>query len=212
MPPQTATQKADTLISALEQYGQGDYIGEPISQLEHCLQAAHQARNNDANPDLIIAALLHDVGQIIPVSKTEDVRMDLSSSSSESPGTAAGGGGNVGRVGHESIGAAYLRGLGFSEEVCALVASHVPAKRFLSAIDNAYYDDLSSASKKSLAFQGGPFQGEELEAFMRHPLRDQMVALRRWDDAAKIEGIRDKTPPAGSYRDLIVAHLERQAC
>lgn len=39
-----------------------------------------------------------------------------------------------------------------------------------------------------------------------------MVALRRWDDAAKIEGILHKTPPAGSYRDLIVAHLEGQAC
>jgi predicted HD phosphohydrolase len=35
--------KAETLVSALEQYGQGDYIGESISQLEHCLQAAHQA-------------------------------------------------------------------------------------------------------------------------------------------------------------------------
>lgn len=155
MTPQTATQKADALISSLEQYGQGDYIGEPISQLEHCLQAAHQARNSgtpttittpcsitdqllsmnpDASSDLIIAALLHDVGQIIPVSKTEDVRMDLSSSNSSS-----GGGGNVGRVGHESIGAAYLRDLGFSEEVCALVASHVPAKRYTSIQIPMYY-------------------------------------------------------------------------
>jgi predicted HD phosphohydrolase len=36
--------KADELVSALEKYGQGDYIGESISQLEHCLQAAHQAQ------------------------------------------------------------------------------------------------------------------------------------------------------------------------
>lgn len=52
MTPPTATQKADALISALEQYGQGDYIGEPISQLEHCLQAAHQARNSGTSPAL----------------------------------------------------------------------------------------------------------------------------------------------------------------
>ena len=32
------------LISILEERGQGDYNGESISQLEHCLQAADQAR------------------------------------------------------------------------------------------------------------------------------------------------------------------------
>lgn len=36
---------------------------------------------------------------------------------------------NVGRVGHEAIGAAYLRSLGFSETVSRLVNSHVAAKR-----------------------------------------------------------------------------------
>jgi hypothetical protein len=36
---------------------------------------------------------------------------------------------NVGRVGHEAIGASYLRSLGFSEVVCRLVNSHVAAKR-----------------------------------------------------------------------------------
>src|ERR1700710_2378844 len=35
---------AEALLGALEQYGQGDYIGESINQLEHSLQAAHQAR------------------------------------------------------------------------------------------------------------------------------------------------------------------------
>ncbi len=36
---------------------------------------------------------------------------------------------NVGRVGHESIGAEFLRSLGFGENVCRLVGSHVDAKR-----------------------------------------------------------------------------------
>lgn len=34
-----------SILAALEQFGQGDYIGESISQLEHSLQAASQARN-----------------------------------------------------------------------------------------------------------------------------------------------------------------------
>lgn len=36
---------------------------------------------------------------------------------------------NVGRVGHESIGAEYLRSLEFADDVCRLVGSHVAAKR-----------------------------------------------------------------------------------
>lgn len=39
---------------------------------------------------------------------------------------------NVGRMGHETIGAEYLRSLGFSDKVCRLVESHVPAKRYIT--------------------------------------------------------------------------------
>ena len=31
----------DKLIRLLEERGTGDYIGESVSQLEHCLQCAH---------------------------------------------------------------------------------------------------------------------------------------------------------------------------
>jgi predicted HD phosphohydrolase len=48
MNQQSPKEKAETLIDALERYGQGDYIGESISQLEHCLQAAHQASQASA--------------------------------------------------------------------------------------------------------------------------------------------------------------------
>jgi predicted HD phosphohydrolase len=48
MNQQSPEEKAEALIGALEKYGQGDYIGESISQLEHCLQAAHQASKASA--------------------------------------------------------------------------------------------------------------------------------------------------------------------
>lgn len=60
-----------------------------------------------------------------------------------------------------------------------------------------------------MKFQGGPFQGEELEAFESDVLKDEMVKVRRWDDRAKIIGIEQETPRAGSYRDMIRRHLER---
>ncbi|KAJ5150338.1 uncharacterized protein N7482_010796 [Penicillium canariense] len=198
MEPQTPVTRAETLVRALEQYGQGDYIGESINQLEHSLQAANQARQSGARDELVMAALLHDIGQIIPLESTKEVRMNIRE------GTE-----NVGRVGHEDIGAAYLQSLGFSETVCRLVRSHVAAKRYLTAVDRAYYGSLSSASQKSLAFQGGPFQGGELEEFAKDPLRDEMVSLRLWDDAAKLEGVESTTPRAGAYLDMITAHLSR---
>ena len=62
--------------------------------------------------ETIIAALLHDVGQFLPLAAANDVRMGL-----------------VGRAGHELIGEDYLKSLGFGEGVCRLVGSHVAAKR-----------------------------------------------------------------------------------
>jgi putative nucleotidyltransferase with HDIG domain len=137
MEHKTPTERANALVSALEKHGQGDYIGESINQLEHSLQAADQARKSGrrsvgifcpynissldigARDELVIAALFHDIGQIIPLDSTKEVRMNLRGSTE-----------NVGRVGHEAIGAAYLQSLGFSETVCRLVNSHVAAKRY----------------------------------------------------------------------------------
>ena len=114
-------------------------------------------------------------------------------------------------MGHEVIGEHYLRSLGFGETVCRLVGSHVAAKRYLTAIDPAYYATLSSASKKSLQYQGGPFEGKELEAFMGDPLSEDMIMLRKWDDAAKIVGIVDEIPRLRKYEALIEKHLAEKS-
>jgi predicted HD phosphohydrolase len=39
----TPAETADAIIRLLCERGTGDYIGESISQLEHCLQCAHSA-------------------------------------------------------------------------------------------------------------------------------------------------------------------------
>ncbi|KAF2482896.1 hypothetical protein BDY17DRAFT_250904 [Neohortaea acidophila] len=115
--------------------------------------------------------------------------------------------GGVGRVGHERIGEEYLLRLGFSEKVAALVGSHVAAKRYLCAVEQAYHDGLSDASKKSLVFQGGPMGGEEVRAWSANPWCEEMVALRKWDDGAKVVGLR--TEGAEAYRGMIERHLMR---
>jgi Predicted HD phosphohydrolase len=169
----------------------------------------------DAGDKLSLAALPHDIGQTIPLKESDEVRMRLDNTTQ-----------NVGRIGHEIIGAGLLRAIGFSEKVCRLVGSHVAAKRrvilvrggyrrtelifqnrYLTAVDQSYHDSLSSASQKSLAFHGDPFHGAELEAFRGHPLRDQMVALRLWDDRAKVVGVESITPRAKTHLDVIERHL-----
>jgi predicted HD phosphohydrolase len=192
----TASTVSDHLITLLEERGQGDYIGESISQLEHCLQAADLAARLGSSETTVIAALLHDIGQFLPMDEADEVKMSMGQDLS------------VGRIGHETIGEEYLRGLGFGEDVCRLVGSHVAAKRYLTAIDPSYYEGLSDASKKSLQFQGGPFQGEELQRFKQDPLSEEMIKLRKCDDAAKVVGVEDVTPRTNAYRGMIVRHLE----
>lgn len=196
---------AASLIHLLDTKGQGDYIGEPISQLEHSLQAAHLAKSNHADEETIIAALLHDVGQFLPAQEVRSIAHEVQSMRSTDD-TSDGG---VGRVGHELIGEEYLRQLGFSEKVSSLVGSHVAAKRYLCAAEPGYHDTLSDASKKSLMFQGGPMKGEEFEQWAANPWCAEMCQLRKWDDGAKIVGL--EVEPARAYEDMIVQHLKRRS-
>ena len=128
------------LFAFLDAQGQGDYIGEAISQLEHSLQAGHQAVLAKADDETILGALLHDVGRFIPQAE-------------KMPAMIAPDGTYVGRASHELLGERYLRQLGFGEKVCQLVGAHVMAKRYLTATDKGYWERLSPSSKTTLEFQ-----------------------------------------------------------
>jgi 2-amino-1-hydroxyethylphosphonate dioxygenase (glycine-forming) len=198
-----ASQAAARIIDILKKDGKGDYIGEPISQIEHSLQCAHLAVQSAADHQTIAAALLHDIGQIIPEadaekllgSKVQNMRQEnvlgLDSKSSDS----------VGRISHETLGGLYLRAFGFPEKVAQLVEAHVPAKRYLCAIEKNYYDTLSEASKESLRFQGGPMSPDEVRQWQAAKWADEKANLRRWDDGAKVVGL--DVPDVETYRPLL---------
>ncbi|KAI8322324.1 hypothetical protein GQ54DRAFT_260169 [Martensiomyces pterosporus] len=188
---QTPESKADAVFQLLENGSKQGYIGENISQLEHALQAALRATEAGADEETILAALLHDIGQFCPAKELQRM-LDGST--------------NVGVMGHEKLGAEYLRKIGFSEKVCELVESHVVGKRYLTSVDPAYYEGLSSASKLSLKFQGGPFSLDDARRFEKDPLFEQKVQLRKWDDASKI--VDFKTPDLQSYKPMAIRHLE----
>ncbi|KAJ5175117.1 uncharacterized protein N7482_000994 [Penicillium canariense] len=164
-----------TLFAFLYAQGQGDYLGERVTQLQHSLQCAYHATQSPEyrnDPEVIIAALLHDVGGFIPAASKMGKMYTPD-------------GQYIGRQSHEILGEAYLRQIGFSERVCQLVGAHVIAKRYLVATDKTYHDGLSETSKRTLRFQGGSFTPEQVLEAQKDPWLEAKLAVRRWDDSAK---------------------------
>lgn len=170
----TGTEKVGEILSTT---GAQRYGAECVSQLQHALQCAALAESDGATPALIAAALLHDIGHLI------DNRFD---------GAAAAG---VDRR-HERIGSAFLNRW-FGEEVAIPVALHVPAKRYLCAVDTDYFDTLFAGSVRSLQLQGGAFSCAEAISFVQQPYAKDAIRLRRWDEAAKSPDT--ETPPLDHF-------------
>lgn len=148
-----------------------EHYDEALSQRDHALQTAALAEADGASDELIVAALLHDVGHLL----------DLRAADRE---------GSLGGADrrHDTVGARYLADV-FPPAVTDPIAGHVQAKRYLCAIDAGYHDALSDGSKRSLERQGGPMSPTEVAAFELEPGFDAAVRLRRWDDGGKLDGV-----------------------
>jgi phosphonate degradation associated HDIG domain protein len=176
-----AAASVDEVLALYERYGHRGY-DEVLSQLAHAEQTAALARAAGAGDEVVAAALLHDVGHLLEVAERDGPRDRTADHR------------------HEAVGAAWLAGL-LGPVVAAPIALHVRAKRYLCAVDPAYADVLSPGSVASLERQGGPLDGSEVGAFERNPGWEGAVALRRWDDQAKVLDL--EVPPLGSYRPLL---------
>ena len=155
------------VFSLYKKFGDEDYIGEPVSQLEHMSQAAALAQAEGFDDEVILAAFFQDIGHLC--------------ADAEEAGSMDG----MGNVDHEKLGADYLLERGFSERVANLVQGHVIAKRYLTYKYPEYYNRLSDASKGTLEFQGGVMTEEEATDFELNPDAELIIRLRYWDDMAK---------------------------
>lgn len=185
---QSIEESVNEIFELYQKYGGEDYIGEPVSQVEHMCQAAQLAEAEGYPEEVILAAFFHDIGHfcehLMPVE-----HMD-----------------GFGIVDHEKLGADFLRSKGFSEDIASLVQNHVQAKRYLTYHDPEYYQQLSEASKKTLEFQGGVMSMEEAMRFEADKLFDLHVKLRKWDEKAKLE--KQPMPSLEKYKNMAVRHLE----
>jgi len=175
------------VLALFECYGPRHY-DEELSQLAHAEQTAALARATGAPDELVVAALLHDVGHLLELADRQGPRDRTADQR------------------HEARGASWLAGL-FPPAVTAPIALHVRAKRYLCAVDPGYAAVLSPGSAASLDRQGGPMGADEITAFEANPGWEDAVALRRWDDHAKAPDLV-VTPLAG-YRALLQSVCHR---
>ncbi|MEO5890787.1 MAG: phosphonate degradation HD-domain oxygenase [Ferruginibacter sp.] len=185
---QQAQQTADEILSLYQRFGDEDYIGEPVSQIEHMCQCAQLAEAGGYDEEVILSAFFHDIGHLL-----EHVM-------------PAGQMDGFGVVDHEKLGAEYLRQKGFSEKVARLVTSHVEAKRYLTYRYPEYFNQLSVASKRTLEFQGGVMTKEQAIEFEADELHPLYIQLRRWDEQAK--ETEKPLPPLDHYRQMMITHLQ----
>ncbi len=178
-----------SIMYLFENYGEKDYIGEPVTQKEHMVQAAMNAEKNNESVEIIIACLLHDIGHLLIFNGNTQPM------------------GNLGVMNHESEGANFLRKLGYPEIIPTLVESHVKTKKYL-ARNKDYYDKLSEASKQTLVYQGGVMSDEEAKEYENHPNFKDFLKIRKYDEQAKVPNLEIKS--LDYYESMITDYLNSQ--
>jgi phosphonate degradation associated HDIG domain protein len=158
----------EQITEIFQSHGAVQYGREAITQQQHALQCAHLAELAGASPELIAAALLHDLGHLLASSKKADASGEDAASDDL----------------HQYAAIPFLRGV-FPDAVLDPIRLHVDAKRYLCHVDPSYWASLSPVSQRSLELQGGSFTTNQALAFVDQRFAGDAVAVRRWDDLAK---------------------------
>jgi predicted HD phosphohydrolase len=126
---QSVNDVVDEIISLYKNYGSDDYIGEPVSQIEHMCQCAQLAENEGYDEEVILAAFFHDIGHlcehIMPVQQM-----------------------NGYGVTDMKTGCRLFAQQRIFFDLASLVENHVQAKRYLTYHYTDYYKQLSGQVSK----------------------------------------------------------------
>ena len=187
--PDALTQ--DTIVEFLggifERCGDEEYLGEPVTMGQHMLQGATLAENAGLSEEIIVAALLHDIGHF--TSEFGTFTMDDTADRH-----------------HEDAGAEVLAGF-FPTIVTDCVRYHVAAKRYLCATKPEYFNRLSVASIHSLNLQGGPMSSDEVAEFEQNPNLSDIIKVRYLDEAGKDPDM--ETPDYWHFAPMVKRVVER---
>ncbi len=173
----------DEVFRLLASGGGAAYFGEPVTVLEHSLQAAWFVQRKGGSETLIAAALLHDLGHLLHSEGEDAATRGLDTR-------------------HEELAAEALADH-LPAAVLDPIRLHVAAKRYLCFAEPRYLAALSPASVESLAPQGGPMSAKEAQSFLALPHARDAITLRHADDTAKVRGLN--VPALESYRPLVAS-------
>ena len=176
----------DFIGSIFERRGGEEYLGEPVTMGQHMLQGATLAEQNEELDEIVVGALLHDIGHF--TSEFGTFSMDDTEDRY-----------------HENAGAAVLEKF-FPRVITDCCRYHVAAKRYLCATDPLYFNKLSDASVHSLNLQGGPMSETEVKEFERNPNLKKILTVRLYDDAGKIPDM--DTPSFWHFAPLVQKMVE----
>lgn len=171
----------EDVLELMSSRGGDSYFGEDVTVLEHCLQAAYFAADTQSSSELVVAALLHDLGHLLHQEAEDIAEAGVDTRHEEQ--------------------AVHLLAEHLPAAVTEPIRLHVAAKRYLCFAQPAYRESLSPSSELSLQLQGGPMTEAEAASFLSLPFARDAVTLRRWDDEAKIPDM--KVPPVETYLPLL---------
>lgn len=189
MEKEDAAKIVELIFQLFNKKGDDMYIGEPVTKYQHMVQSAMFAQKMGYSDELVIAALLHDIGHVC-VEMTPENDMN-----------------GFGVKDHDLLGAELLRVNGFSDLVISGVENHVLAKRYLCTKFKDYFNQLSDASLETLKFQGGLMTDAELADFENHPFFAENIQIRKIDEMAKDEHMQ--IVPVENFESMLMSHLLR---
>ncbi|MFW8593086.1 (R)-1-hydroxy-2-trimethylaminoethylphosphonate oxygenase [Cribrihabitans neustonicus] len=189
--PDFSTLTKDNIVAFIgdifDRRGDEEYLGEPVTMTEHMLQGATIAEANGQPEEIIVGALLHDIGHFTSEFGTfsmEDTEDRF----------------------HEEAGAEVLERF-FPPVITDCVRYHVAAKRYLCSTRPDYFNRLSEASIHSLNLQGGPMSAEEVAEFEKNPNLKQIIAVRYLDEAGKRADM--ETPDYWHFAPMVQRMVDR---
>lgn len=191
MKPDFSRLNADNIVAFIADIfarrGGEEYLGEPVTMAEHMLQGATIAEQNGQSEEIIVGALLHDIGHFTSEFGTyhPDDTADRH---------------------HEDAGEAVLAPF-FPPVVTDCVKYHVAAKRYLCATKPAYFKRLSPASVHTLELQGGPMSDNEVAEFRKNPNLKEIIAVRYLDEAGKRADM--ETPDFAHFAPMVQRMVDR---